>query len=62
MNQLNPNSMSKHPYTEPQIKVVRFAVELGTNLSSEGTQAGQGFETMQENTESALSGSHFTQI
>lgn len=54
--------MSKHPYTEPQIKVVRFAVELGNNLSSQGTQAGQGFEPMQDNTQSALSGSHFTQI
>ena len=54
--------MSKHPYTEPQIKVVRFAVELGTNLSSEGTQAGQGFEPMRENSQNALSGSHFTHI
>ena len=62
MNQLNPNSMSKHPYTEPQIKVVRFAVELGTNLSSEGAKEGHGFEPMRENEQHALSGSHFTQI
>ena len=54
--------MTQHPYTEPQIKVVRFAVELGTHLSSEGSQAGQGFEPMQENSQSALSGNHFTQI